>query len=82
MSTGLPVVVTDVGEIRDLVRPGENGFLFAVGDVETLYRQVDIVLTDDALRARMARVAAEDASALCSVDRIASIYRDVLARAG
>ena len=39
--SGLPVVATDVGGIRQIVVPGETGFLVTPGDVEGLRRVID-----------------------------------------
>lgn len=38
MSAGLVPVVTDVGTIRDWIRPGENGHIVPVGDADALSR--------------------------------------------
>lgn len=35
-AAGKPVVATDVGGLPELVRPGENGWLVPVGDVDAL----------------------------------------------
>src|SRR5207253_7963753 len=44
LATGLPVVVSDaVGCAPDLVRDGETGAQFPVGDVAALARQLDAV---------------------------------------
>lgn len=53
MACGLPAVITDrCGPSADLVRHGENGFVFAPGDDAALAQHLD-ALADDALRARM-----------------------------
>ncbi|HKO56477.1 MAG TPA: glycosyltransferase family 4 protein [Thermoanaerobaculia bacterium] len=55
MACGLPVVASDrVGAVGDLVRDGENGFVFPAGDAATLAAQLDRLVEDGALRARMA----------------------------
>lgn len=60
MCFGLPVIVSDrVGAAPDLVRSGENGFVYPVGDVATLARVLKIVLGDRQLRARMGRLSRE-----------------------
>lgn len=54
MCFGLPVVASDaVGGGPDLVRPGENGFIYPVGDVDALTHALRMLLGDPALRARM-----------------------------
>ena len=37
---GVPVVASDVGGIPDYVRPGENGILFAPGDLDAFLRAI------------------------------------------
>lgn len=54
MACGLPVIASDrVGAIGDLVRHGENGFVFPAGDATALADALDR-MTDDGLRQRMA----------------------------
>ncbi len=54
MCFALPVVASDaVGAAPDLVRPGENGFVFPAGDVEALAHALRELLADPAGRARM-----------------------------
>lgn len=56
MACGLPVIASDrVGAVGDLVQDGENGFVFPAGDAATLAAQLDRIVEDGALRARMAQ---------------------------
>lgn len=60
MCAGLPVVASDgVGAVEDLIREGENGFLYSVGDVELLERRLTQLASDGALRDRMGRKSIE-----------------------
>lgn len=60
MCGGLPVVVTDeVGAAADLVREGENGFKYPVGDVETLADKLAELAQDSVLREDMGRSSLE-----------------------
>jgi glycosyltransferase involved in cell wall biosynthesis len=47
LACGVPVVATDVGEMRALVSPGVNGFLSSSGDVQEL---ADLVVDALAIR--------------------------------
>jgi glycosyltransferase involved in cell wall biosynthesis len=56
MASGLPVIITDrCGPAGDIVQHGENGFVFAPGEVLALARHLDALAADPELRARMAR---------------------------
>jgi glycosyltransferase involved in cell wall biosynthesis len=59
MASGLPVIITDrCGPIGDIVQHGDNGFVFAPGDVRALARHLDALVRPERgreLRARMAR---------------------------
>jgi glycosyltransferase involved in cell wall biosynthesis len=46
MQAGVPVVATDIAGNRDLIVPGETGFLYQRGDLATLARQTQQLLTD------------------------------------
>jgi glycosyltransferase involved in cell wall biosynthesis len=53
MSLSLPVIVTDVGAISDVIVNGQEGYLVQVGDIEGLRTAMRSLLTDQALRAAM-----------------------------
>ncbi len=55
MASGLPVVAVDAMALPELVREGENGYLFADGDTDTLARRAIEILSDPGLRVRMGR---------------------------
>ena len=44
MACGLPIVATRVQGIEDLVEPGENGYLYDPGDVDTLARYLTDII--------------------------------------
>lgn len=46
MAAGLPVVATDVGGLPEIVEPGVTGELFSQGDVATLARLLEALLSD------------------------------------
>jgi glycosyltransferase involved in cell wall biosynthesis len=58
MLCGLPVVVSDrVGAKFDLVRPGENGYVYPAGNIEALARVLREVLPNPEQRARLGAAA-------------------------
>jgi glycosyltransferase involved in cell wall biosynthesis len=58
MALGRPVVHSDIGGAAEMIRPGENGFLFPVGNTEALVDRLTR-LSDRADRERMGRKARE-----------------------
>lgn len=60
MARGLAVVATRTGGMADLIRDGENGFLREPGDADGLRRQVERLLDDPALAARLGEQARRD----------------------
>lgn len=55
MAAGLPVIASDrTGASGDLVRHGDNGFVFPAGDARALAAQLDTLVEEPALRGRMA----------------------------
>lgn len=53
----LPVLVSDLGGMRDLVRDGAGGLRFRAGDADDLARTMRRFLTDDGLAGRLAAAA-------------------------
>jgi glycosyltransferase involved in cell wall biosynthesis len=53
MACGLPVVASDVGDVAELVRDGETGFLISRGDYRSLADKINKILSDEVLRKRM-----------------------------
>jgi glycosyltransferase involved in cell wall biosynthesis len=82
MACGLPVVCTDVGGLSDLVRHGENGFLFKPGEVRELALHIATLLNDDSLRQRIGQNNAtkikHDYSVEMIAKRIGNLYSEVL----
>lgn len=46
MATGLPVVTTDVGSVRDMVEDGGNAFVVPPNDQDALSRAISVVVGD------------------------------------
>jgi len=75
MACGLPSVVTDVGDLSDLVHEGRNGHLLQVGDVQGLASRAEELLSDEGRYARASAAAHEDAAGYASVARVSELYR-------
>jgi phosphatidylinositol alpha-mannosyltransferase len=57
MAAGVPVVASDIDAFRQVLRGGEAGELFAVGDAEDLARAAGRLLDDPARRAELSAAA-------------------------
>jgi len=81
MYCGLPVVASAVKGNVDLIRDGQNGFLYPFDDQETFQRQIGVLLTDPELVEHLGRQAEQDAEqyALAAVlPRVMEQYWSVL----
>ncbi|MBW2733141.1 MAG: glycosyltransferase [Deltaproteobacteria bacterium] len=57
MATGKPVLVSDVGAMLELVRPGETGMVFEAGNAEDFAAKAIHILEDPARRESMGQAA-------------------------
>lgn len=72
MAAGLPVVVTAVGSIPDVVKTDENGLLISPGDQRGLLRALRRLLEDSALRESLGQAAHRQAAARFGAERAAA----------
>jgi glycosyltransferase involved in cell wall biosynthesis len=77
MLCGLPVVVSNVGDLKDLVVNGSNGFLVTPGNVDECADKVAQLCRDDGLRARTGEKARSDALRL-SMANVSAQWDDIL----
>jgi glycosyltransferase involved in cell wall biosynthesis len=85
MAAGLPVVGTDVPGIRDVVRHGVTGYLASPDDAAGFARHLVEVLSDPALRERMAAAARREAEGLTlekTTQRYFELYERLMAHGG
>lgn len=60
MCFGLPIIVSDlVGSAADLVKPGQNGFVFKTGDIDAIANHLRILLSDSKLREKMGKASSD-----------------------
>lgn len=62
MSSGLAVISTPVGFIKDYIRDNYNGFLFPTGNSYSLYKLLELIKTNASLRRDVGRRARRDIS--------------------
>ena len=77
MASGLPVVGTTVGEVPEVVRPGETGLLVRPDDAEALAGAMLQILRDDRQRIALGRSAHAMVKQEFSADRMVAEYREI-----
>jgi glycosyltransferase involved in cell wall biosynthesis len=81
IACGIPVVATHVGGIPEQIREGKTGFLTPPGDPQEMAARIEQLLTDDVLRNKMGKNAAEDACRRFDlnrqVDEYLAIYQEI-----
>ena len=79
---GLPVITTPVGGVPDVAVDGENMLLFHPGDIETLAEKLNLVMSNEDLRKRLAteslKMAEGDFNLVSVTTRVADIYEQLL----
>ena len=53
MGIGLPVIISDVGGVSEVIKNNVNGLLIKAGDWKDLYCKLKLLLDDEKLRARL-----------------------------
>ena len=83
-AAGRPVVSTDVGGVRDIVRDGESGFVVPAGDIARVAEHLEELAGSAELRLRLGANGRASALARYSVPRLVadvdSLYRELLER--
>ena len=74
MAAGLPIVVSGVGGILELIDDERTGLLVPAGDPHALADRICRLMTDPALAARLGDAACEKARARFSFDRMVSAF--------
>ncbi len=86
MACEVPVVASSVGGLPEVIEHGRNGFLLPPGDLEGMAATALSVLTDAALRQRIAATALHTVRKRFCSERIVPMYEayyeEVLARSG
>ncbi|MEO7997829.1 MAG: N-acetyl-alpha-D-glucosaminyl L-malate synthase BshA [Gemmatimonadaceae bacterium] len=74
LASGVPVVGSNVGGVPSVVRNGETGFLFEVGDVDGMGKAAISLLKDDVCWKKFSTAAAADARKRFSQDNVVAQY--------
>ncbi len=78
MALSKPVIASNVGGIPDLVKDGENGFLFEVGNVEQLAKKLRILLNNKEMAVEMGKRGRELVQSQFSNEKYISNYLDMI----
>jgi 1,2-diacylglycerol 3-alpha-glucosyltransferase len=84
MASGLPVLAVDAVALPELVKDGQNGFLFEYGDIPALSEKMITIFSDDTLRKTMGQKSLElimphDMAA--NIKRFEELYQGEISRA-
>jgi 1,2-diacylglycerol 3-alpha-glucosyltransferase len=83
MASGLPVVAVNAMALPELVHDGENGYLFSDGDRRMLAEKIIAILTNQTMRAQMAKKSLEiikDHDINKIIEKYESIYNEIVNR--
>lgn len=81
MASGLPIIVTRVRGLQEIIKDGENGFLVEPKNPEQIAEKVLMLLEDDELRERISKNNKEQAEGYSwesVVARLEKVYRSYL----
>lgn len=86
LASGTPVVATRVGGVPDVVRDGEDGFLFEPGDTDGAAERLALLASDATLRSALGASGRERVLRRYSVSRLVEdvdrLYRSLLSERG
>ena len=73
-AAGVPVLASDLGGLREVVRDGQNGLLFRAGDASALRAVIERLASEPGLYARLQPAAPPSIAA--NVDTFRAMWRD------
>jgi len=76
MATGLPVVTTDVGSVKQHIRDGVEGYVCAVNDVEALSAAILSIIDDNNFE-NFGKCARAKALEALSIEKAAKLHADI-----
>ena len=81
-ASGLPVISTDVGGVRDIVLDGESGFITKLGDIETYVEKLRLLVENEKQRVKFAAKGRDFVTSRFNYERLAkdisAYYRELL----
>jgi len=80
MACGVPTIASNAGGIPELITHGETGFLAGIGDVDQMAAYAKLVLSDEALYAKMKEACLHRARYTFCNDLITRQYEEIYYR--
>jgi glycosyltransferase involved in cell wall biosynthesis len=80
-ASAVPVVATEVGGVKEIIRDGQSGFLVPPRDSKALAEKMTRLIQDEALRKRMGKAARDFVLAVFDVRTVVLAYQDLYRRA-
>jgi len=80
MASEVPVIATRAGGLPEVIAEGESGFLFPVGDVDSMAARAIEILSNPEMQKRMGRKGREVAERKFNESRIVPVYRNFYER--
>jgi len=77
MACALPVVSTDVGGIRNIVKDGKTGFLVPAGDASAMASRIRLLMANAALREQFGRNARNFFERSLSIEQMVGQYESI-----
>ncbi len=77
IAAGLPVIASPAGDIRDMVRDGETGYLFEDGNPAALAELIERVLEDESLRNRVRETGYQFITSRYPVESAVNILQEI-----
>lgn len=85
MAAGLPVIATDVGDVKDMLAPENRPFVAAANDERAYVAALESLLSDAGLRARLGEANADKARREFGLEKMAAahleLYQTLIAQA-
>lgn len=76
LATGLPLIATDTGGTKELIKDGINGFIVKMKDRQDLVDKIEILIKDPELRKKMGEESRKKSEAM-SWEKVAGEYVDL-----
>ena len=76
MGMGIPVIGTNYGGIKNVIKDGWNGLLFEDNHIDQLSEKIELIVKNHSLREKLVKNAKKDLSERFSIERTVSEYEN------